>query len=102
MYERSLHICGHSTFFDDVLGSDVAHEDSAAIAVLKARAKDLFGEQHSETVVQQHPVAVVREMSLRRVEPLMQGDVIVGRAAPLLRGAFGVNERVAHANESSS
>ena len=85
-----------------MLGRELACEDSTAVAVLKARAEDLLGQQHSEAVVEQHAVSVVGEMSLRDVEPLMEGEIVLGRAASLLRGAFGVNERIAHDSPRSS
>ena len=70
--------------------------------LLKTRSEDLLGQQHSEAVVEQHAVSVVGEMSLRGVEPLMEGEIVLGRAAPLLRRAFGVNERIAHDSPRSS
>ena len=88
--------------FDDVLDGKVSHEDSDAVTVLEAGAEDLFSEQQAEAIMEQHPVTVVGEMPFRGIEPLMQGEIIMSRAAPLLRGAFGVNERIAHGGKDSS
>ena len=85
-----------------MLGRQVASEDTTASTVLNARAENLFGEQQAEAVVEQHSMSVVGEMSLGGIEPLMQGEIVLSRAAPLLRLAFGVNERIAHDSPRSS
>ena len=91
-----------ATVFEDVLRRQVAREDTAASTVLNARAEDLLGEQQAEAVVKQHPMAVVREMSLGGIEPLVQREIVLSHAAPLLRGSLGVNERIAHDSPRSS
>ena len=91
-----------SEVFEDVLGREVACEDATANTVLNARPEDLLGEQQAKTVVEQHPVAVVGQMSLRGIEPLMEGQIVLSRTAPFLRGAFGMNERIAHEAPRSS
>ena len=57
--------------FEDVLGREVTREDATTVTALKARAEDLLGEQNSETVVKQHAVSVVGQMSLGGIHPLM-------------------------------
>jgi len=51
MQERSLHIFGRSTLFQDVPGGEIAHKHAPVQGIGNCEAEDLLGEQHPETVV---------------------------------------------------
>ncbi len=85
-----------------MLGRQIADENTTVGTVCETRSEDLFGKQDSEAVMQQHPVPVVGQVSLRGVEPLMQWQIVVSGSAPLAGRALSMDEGIAQEKDSSS
>src|SRR6266436_3141420 len=73
-----------SQILEHVLGADLPDKHPASAGIGNRRPEHLFGQRDAERVMQNQPVPVVGQMGLRRVKPLMDGQVILRCAAPFL------------------
>jgi hypothetical protein len=80
----------------DVLFPDQPHRDIPSISVSDRHAEDRLEHEYALCMVAQGTVAGVRDDLLRLVEPLVEGQIVLGLAAPALHGAERVIIAVRH------
>jgi len=80
---------------DVVLGNQ-ADRDFLPSAVGDDPPEDLLTQKDAKRVVQQHPVAGVRDVTFGLIEPLVDGEVILGDAAEFAGVGFGVKPGMGH------
>ena len=79
-----------TTIFFDVLLGDIAHGHLAAIAVDDGATKQSFGFEDALGVMAQGAMPEIGKALLGGIEPIMDGEIIFGLAAPKADGAVGM------------
>src|SRR3546814_18178426 len=77
--------------------SDVCSSDLPAIGIDEGLAEECFKHEYPLGMVPQRAVTGVCENSLRLVEPLMQREIVIDRAAPFSDRREGVVIAMGHA-----
>lgn len=85
-----------------MLFANGAHRDDLALAVGEGGAEDGLAEENALAVMAQRPVTEVGEVRLALVEPVVDGEIVLRRAAEQAGGMDSVVVGVRHGNDRSS